>query len=387
MPYKLRTPYNDVVKFFEKEGCKLITTEEEIISVPLNFNSKFKYIPQCGHHHVVQFRSFKTTPYGRLCPKCQHKKTSEKYKQNMNYGIHHGIKIETESFNYIIQFLSNKIDFHRTYEGCHADIIVRPLNSQEDKWLPVQLKGATFNDKNTCRFRHVDDYNKYLMCCIGMKNDTYKIWMFNGSLCLNLNGVTISPNSKTYSKYEVSSDKIIEKLLESYNDADNFTYISYATSMIPVAPKCKTEHCNRMKRSEYLSDYFDISYSNEMNNIYDCKINNVRVQDKSGHPHRSGISFGINKKLHKKSIPYEKGDIDIYWLHVPNSSKFYVIPENVLIFHNFIKTPTQHGKLVLILFPEPGQRKNSKEWAQEYLFDYKNLNIAKLKTLFMVRNM
>jgi hypothetical protein len=151
--------------------------------------------------------------------------------------------------------------------------------------------------------------------------------------------------------------------------------------MIPVAPKCQTEHTNRMKRFSYISNLFKIIYSNEMNTIYDCIINTLKIQDKSGQEHRSGVSFGINKKINKKGVPYEKGEIDIFWLHVPNSTKFYVIPEIILINEEYIKTVNQKGKCSILLFPEPGKRKNKKTWAQEYLFDYNNLELEKLQKI------
>lgn len=382
MPYNLRTSYADLTKFFQINSCSLLTSEEDIITNNLTSKSIFKFIGKCGHNTETKLRIIKTSNYSFLCKKCKNELISNKYKNNKNYGIKRGIEIETNSFNYIKQFLIGKIDFHRTYEGCRADIIIRPLNSKEDKWLPIQLKGATFNEKNQCRFRHVNNYNNYLMCCIGITNTNYKLWMFNGSLCSQYNGITISLNSKKYSIYEVSYDKIIDKLINCYND-NNYSYVSYNDSMIPVAKNCKTEHFNRIKRNEYLSLHINIHYSHEMNNIYDCIINGLKVQDKTGHPHRYGISFGINKKLNKKSIPYEEGDVNIFWLHIPNSSKFYVIPESLLIKHNYIKTFNQSGKTTLILFPESGKRKNSKQWSQTYLFDYNTLDIKKLKEILL----
>ena len=379
----MRIKYNEILKIFENENCTLITSEKDIIDNSLNCRSLFKYIAQCTHEREICFSDFKNKGVGRICKLCQYKNTSTKYKQNKNYGIHQGIKIENITTDILLKIFADKIDFHHTYEGCHADFIIRPLNCNENKWLPIQVKGATFNYKNVCRFRHVNNYDKYLMCCIGIKESEFKLWLFNGTICKNYNGVTICPKSITYSKYELQPDNIIDYLLKCYNDIHNYIHITYNFAMTPVSIKCKTEHCNRIKRFEYLSQYLKIIYSNKMNTIYDCIINDLKVQDKSGQKHRFGISFGVNKKHNKKAIPYEKGDIDIYWLYIPDTSKFYIIPEYILIKEGFIKTSNQLGKKCIILFPEQGKRKNNKSWANDYLFDYNNLNIEKIKYLFI----
>ena len=378
----MRIKYNDIKALYEQEKCTLLTTEEEIKSNSMDCRSLFKYIAQCGHEREMIFSNFKKTKYGRNCKVCENKKTSEKYKQNNNYGIYRGIKIENKTTAILETIFINNFEYHHTYEGCHADYIIKPLNSTEDKWLPIQVKGATCDNQNYYRFRHVNNYDKYLMCCVGIKEDEFKFWLFNGSICNKYDGITITKNSKNYSKYELTQDKIVSYILDCYNNSNDFIYISYTNSMIPVAPKCQTEHTNRIKRFSYISNLFEIIYSNEMNNIYDCIINGLKVQDKSGYSHRFGISFGINKKINKKSVPYDNGEIDIFWLHVPNSTKFYVIPELILINEGYIKTANQEGKCSILLFPEQGKRKNTKSWAQKYLFDYNNLEFKKLQELF-----
>jgi hypothetical protein len=49
--------YHDIVQCFEKENCKLLTSEEEYKNINKS-RGKYRYIASCGHEHIVFFHVF-----------------------------------------------------------------------------------------------------------------------------------------------------------------------------------------------------------------------------------------------------------------------------------------------------------------------------------------
>lgn len=60
-PYDLE----EVRKYFEDNGCKLLSTEYHGVF------KKLKYIAQCGHENEISFDNFKNGKKGRICAKCR----------------------------------------------------------------------------------------------------------------------------------------------------------------------------------------------------------------------------------------------------------------------------------------------------------------------------
>lgn len=96
---KLAFKYEDVKSFFEKEGCRLLSTEY------INARTKLEYICSCGNRAKIVFESFKV---GNRCKKCGTQKTIEKLKKK-NQQILENIACKNNVK--ILQILKRKISF------------------------------------------------------------------------------------------------------------------------------------------------------------------------------------------------------------------------------------------------------------------------------------
>lgn len=72
-----RYNYEYIKRFFEENGCKLLSTEYKSCSKKLLYEAK------CGHRHDITFDSFKNSDSGRLCPSCSHREGFKK--QSLSY--------------------------------------------------------------------------------------------------------------------------------------------------------------------------------------------------------------------------------------------------------------------------------------------------------------
>lgn len=373
MLYKMKYQYSFLQSCFQTHGCELLTTKDEILQENLNANKKFRYMAQCGHERSIAFTDFHVKGHGRFCKACTRVATSDQYKSREN-TMRTNIATETKTFHVLTTLLENDFIIKRVYEGCRSDVIIKPKSvALDDHWMLVQLKGAHADNKACVRFRSVGGYENMLLFCVGFYDNDYKIWLFNGSECATINGITASTRTTNkYHTYEVKKE-LIAQTIQKYYLSENYKKDREHNAMIPVTSNCKKEHQYRMQRIVAFKDTFHIQYPDEMNTVYDCIINGHKVQDKLSYPHRSGFTVGLYKRIKKKCVPYDKGDCDFYWIHFPNSNKCFVFPEHVLYKAGYIRDTTCQGKMSLTLFPEKGKRKNTKEWTLLYLFDLDNL--------------
>lgn len=99
--------------------------------------------------------------------------------------------------------------------------------------------------------------------------------------------------------------------------------------------------------------------------IYDLKINNYKVQDKIyGIVDKINYRIYIQRQSNKKYIPYNKGDNHFYWLWLDKSDYFFIIPENILIEQNIIKTPDDdiNKKYITHIYIKPNENDKIKYW-------------------------
>ena len=182
--------------------------------------------------------------------------------------------------------------------------------------------------------------------------------------------VKISIKSK-YNHYEVTPDNIKEKLTNFYNNIPNFQFDILNT---PTSDTHKQEQFYRKLREEKL-DFIQFIYPEFEGTVYDFKIFDKKVQEKVGFickNNPNSFGFHINKSNGKKSnCSYKLGDNDLYWLHCKNTSRFYVIPESILIENGFIG---DNCKQHLYISPTNINTK----WTDEYLFNYDNIDKERL---------
>jgi hypothetical protein len=65
-----------------------------------------------------------------------------------------------------------------------------------------------------------------LLFCVGMYgNDDYKIWLLNGSDCLNINGVSTSLKTiNKYTSYIVDKEEVTKRVLQCYTLSSELCY-------------------------------------------------------------------------------------------------------------------------------------------------------------------
>ena len=94
--------------------------------------------------------------------------------------------------------------------------------------------------------------------------------------------------------------------------------------------------------------------------------------------------------LHKSNgrdnkVAYNENDNDFYWIHLDDWETFYVIPQDVLIENGHITTMSQVGNKYINIYPKKYNfEKIQNEWLENYMFEYSNLDIIKLKHMFQL---
>ena len=181
-----------------------------------------------------------------------------------------------------------------------------------------------------------------------------------------------TPNNKRN-----QADNIKEKLINFYENIPKFQFDILNT---PTSETQKQEQYYRKLREEKL-DFITFIYPDFEGPVCDFKIGDKRVQEKvvficKNNPNSFG--FSLNKNNGKKyNCSYNLGDNDFYWLHCKNTTRFYVIPETILIENGFIG---DNCKEHLYISPTNIRTK----WTDDYFFDYDDLDKDILLELFYV---
>jgi hypothetical protein len=61
------------------------------------------------------------------------------------------IYIEYQCINYLKEILSNHFDIKKMFDGCKADLSIKPKNVFEDSWLGIQVKSTFKKVKMICK--------------------------------------------------------------------------------------------------------------------------------------------------------------------------------------------------------------------------------------------
>ena len=76
----------------------------------------------------------------------------------------------------------------------------------------------------------------------------------------------------------------------------------------------------------------------------------------------------------KSHIPYFINDNDYYWIHIPDSTSFYIFPEKILIEKEFLSLNEKCGKKTLALYPiniiYKNKTKIKDKWTEQFKYDY-----------------
>jgi hypothetical protein len=388
--------YDKLIELFESNNCKVLTSREEFE----NFNAqkdKILYIGQCGHEILINLHHFKSDGQGRKCKPCLNLESRENSINIRKNDKMYCQRIEAEGNEIFTNILKDSFIIKRTFEGCIVDIYIKPNNIEDDLWLPIQMK-ATAGKASQNRYMFMTDSSNYsdlVLCCIS--NEDHRFWIFDNFEHPNVNIGISKANEKSKSKYdifEVNKNNLIEKFKELYKSQK---LITKKEAMTPSNKSACKEIEYRLIREEKI-DYLSFEYPEIQCQNYDFIINNLKVQEKVlfSDDGQKGLTANLAKTLGKKinktfkKGPYEQDDNDFYWYHVQDSSKFYILPQQVLIDDGYIKSEKFPGKTKMLLYPmcsleEAIKLKYKTAEYNKYLFSYDNIeNINKIKNLFKI---
>lgn len=181
-------------------------------------------------------------------------------------GIPYGVLIEKTGINLVKKICNEKLEIIKTGESYLCDLVIRPINSNSDIWLSVQLKvsdSETFNfnisnDKLKC-----DKYKAMILLFVYVTQQ--KIWILE-RIEPDVTHIEIGKKSK-YNKYKVNN--LCDELTKWYNlKTYNFPFDIINE---PSSQETLTERKFAQKRKNYVN--FVDFISNEYDGLaYDFKI-------------------------------------------------------------------------------------------------------------------
>jgi hypothetical protein len=374
--------YENIVEEFNKRNCKLLTTKEEHIEIlKLAKKSIFRlnYTASCGHNHIVFYNVFKSRGTGVICPTCKSKENGiiKKNKiQNNEVSKTYTIEQEHAFIMKFCELVCNYFEIKKAYDGCIVDLIFKPKNIVEDKWVGIQVK-TTNNKHLTYSFHINNNYKDCLLlfyCC-----EDENMWLVPENVITNQISISIGYNKSKYNIYKINKQDIIDKLHEYYQITSKFTFDKLDT------PGCiyqQREKEFRKCREEKI-DFINFEYPNMEGTVYDFKIGNLKIQEKvtkTSEDNKCAFQLcknngTINKK--QNQIQYDIGDNDFYWLNSDNRKTFFVIPEKILIDKGLIGNRLdKKSRCLKITIKDPLYRMST--WLQPYMFDYENIDKDRL---------
>lgn len=381
----VKRTYQGVVSLFENEKCKMLNTEDEFNEISkLGGNPKYKYTASCGHEHSVFFNVFLNRKTGVLCPKCVIERNNKTAKENMSKDKLKNIKLELSCINYFISLVDASFDIVKAFDGCKADMIMKPKTVTENDWLGIQVK-STGLSKMGYGFHLSKEYEN---CIILLISETDKrMWAIPYSDVEGKMKISIGKGESKYSNYEVTTDTVCDVFTRLYKDTQK-TEIEILNTPICIYQAREQEF---RKYRESKIDFIEFINNGMEGYVYDFMISELKVQEKvagalSERPHT--FSFGLVKNngstCHKRTqIQYNTGDNDIYWLNCGDKKHFYIIPEKPLIERGYVgNTITEKSiKKSLKLTPTTQRHSQQTEWLTNYLFDYENIDKERLLSL------
>ena len=264
-------------------------------------------------------------------------------------------------------------------QKCLVDIILKPKNVLENKWIGIQVK--TNNIRHLTYSFHINNnYKDCLLlfyCC-----EDESMWLIPENTILDQTKVSIGYNKSKYNIYKINKDTIFENLNEYYQTTSKFTFEELDT---PINIYQQREKEFRKFREEKV-DFIKFEYENMEATVYDFKIGNIKIQEKvtkiSDKEDRYKFCLCKNngtKDGKHNQIQYDIGDNDFYWLNCDNKKTFFVIPEAVLINRGIIgNNDGKRSMFLKITVKELLHKRVS--WLQPFMFNYEDLDKERLLT-------
>jgi len=361
--------------------------EEEFKAKYKDTRSKIEILSKCGHNTIVQASDLINKNTGILCKKCMYEKQSNDRKGKKNdQNI-----VEYQTIKALEVYCNSTLKFKVLNECTLADVAIQPIDEESDLWLPIQIKTTKSASYGIYGFHMGNKYkNMYvLLFCINEQ----RIWLLEGNN-IHIKKINIGQYNSVYNKYEIELSKISETLIEKYYNS-NYFLKTLKDLNIPISSAVKTEQEFKYHREELFTQ-LKFTYPEINNRVYDCVINDVyKVQDKTILNYlkndRVTKTFSIKLCRHSKDGDnmYKLGDNDFYWLHLPDKSGAYIIPEIILFKNNMISNNDENKEFSFInLYPyhsEEKLKKSKNGWLNEYLYFY-DKDIHQINGLFETNN-
>lgn len=336
-----KLPFDVVKQKFNDIGATLLTTNDEYISKKMTISDNYFMITyECSHPREVRYHDF--TKYKQPCIQCNINKESksiiidktigDNYMKTFNNEIivYNNIKELLKEFNVIMLNYESIGDYAVSLNNTLDEYIIISKVSGPSCKLPNNFKDqilyCNYQDKNWFIDPNSIEGNK------SFKITAKKFEKYCTQCPIEL--ITILIKSKEINKYkitDISSGNIMSHKVEK-------PYVNIRIEKIPL----------------------DFCVSKTTHLDYDFIIGKYKIQEMVCNTR--GIINLSNCKV---------GSASFYWIHFMDMKTFYIIPENILIDNGYIKE-----KKILQIIPEL-------IWIQDYLYQYDNLDIEKLKTMFI----
>eukprot|EP00734_Pompholyxophrys_sp_LG126_P000043 Pompholyxophrys_sp_v1_NODE_2_length_20472_cov_5.132586.p8 type:complete len:302 gc:universal NODE_2_length_20472_cov_5.132586:19547-18642(-) len=287
--------------------------------------------------------------------------------------------VECDGFTYLENILQQMFSLMRTFDGCLADCILRPKDSNEDEWLKIQLKVCSTLTNDVYPFTKINKgYLNCIIICLCLEDKN--IWVFENKDVSHLSTISIGKGISKYNKNKILSiDYLYDILTQLYKSS---TLYDKATCLIPITEKSQLEHEYRTRRESFLSPLVKFEYSNLGNDVYDFSINNKKYQEKVSLKQATSGKYvislikgdGKEDGIHKKTC-YVKGDNDFYWIWIRDTTIFYIFPEDILIEKGYVDAK-KRTKIIIDI--------QENDWKKLYKFQLDNLDKFKFKTLLKI---
>ena len=210
--------YDKLIELFESNNCKVLTTKKEFENLNTS-KDKIKYIAQCGHEILINLHHFKSDEQGRKCKPCLNLESRKNSINDRKDDKMYCQRVEAEGNEIFTNILKDSFIVKRTFEGCIVDIYIKPINIEDDLWLPIQMK-ATAGKASQNRYTFMtiySDYSDLVLCCVS--NEDQRFWVFDNFNIPTVNIGISKANEKSKSKYdifEVNKNNLVEKFTELY---------------------------------------------------------------------------------------------------------------------------------------------------------------------------
>jgi hypothetical protein len=370
-----KVSFDKLKAIVEEKLCKFTITEEQFNTTNVSNKSKIDIVSQCGHNSNVQVSNFIHHNTGVLCKNCRYEQF--KLKGPNDYHVQ-----ESNAIKRVQELCADKFVFHKCVEGSLVDFCVKPVDTQDDSWIPFQMKTTKSISNRIYSFAVRKSYTDMYIFAFAI--DDEKIWIINSNELYVKSSLSIGVYNSMYKRYEVDKTNLISFLDELY--INTMFKDTLDTFDIPICEYSQREQ-DFFKYRESIFPELEYTYPDIDNRPYDLTINSkYKIQDKVvGKSSKTRKSSKEVKQedyyyvlLARHSKPYKLGDNSFYWFHLQDKTGSYIIPEQALFEHELINDGNNtdfkiSSHTILYPYSRANMKTDNKSlWMNEHLYLYNN---------------